>query len=1773
VALNLDDGLLDQFEKLPDAEAKQMFSAMTPDERSQLSAYMPGWKERKAAANVAPGSAAISAAPEALSSQPLFTDASVPASFQPETSSQLAQPPIASPWQEAPEPGLMDRAAEHVRTFDQKQSALGFGATLTHPMQTLENVQQHITGPAVETFQEKVGAPVVNKAAEGYRAFGDLVNIDMSTPELLMRSFASVGAGPTYESMSEKDRLHAVNMLESYLGTTGTAFALGTTQELGKLPLLLAGGEVVEGAGIIGQGAAKLGITPQTAEMFPYFTRLLGQAGKALGQTVGGAVEGFAFGAAEALLNKNKPVGETVATSTLGGAGLSAAAGAVPAIANVAAESGVVQGAAHAASAGARAVGQFAKDTAQAAKVGAQQLFKPYTSDVLALVTPEGAAGLVKDLYGMVEEAISMPVPAKSELAREGTPMMVPIKGALPEDFKPTIALPHVDAEGNPTLAVVEINIGEPGRFISIPDDQHADDVLRELGVEVKAHAPQNGDEVIAKADELAPDTRAKKELIRSKPTTGSGTAPGRKRTPAPNPDAPPPGNPELPPMVAVRSGNKVKLKAAAPEAPVSPSALPELGDDVSVAVGPDRVTGTVEGKTPDGKYVVRTDRDEVMTVTESQVARLKQGAQANVQRRLADGGFDVFFDNEDVREFLISRKVFSAKQFAKALGVSEVEAMRALEALEGVAGVKKTIHENGRITYEPSVHKLRAREAQEVWNIARNERLSPNEVFPDANPRVGHAYGHLDEAPTSTNPKVNAETGAPTGEPLMVETPAPAPGPHEPDIKALEETLAREKELNERLKREANEPPPKGGEDLPPTSRWKRGDAVFTGKTTGEQAQHGRVIGKGNRPGYVAVQVRQTVRDAAGKVVVRAQTVHVPETQLHPINVAKNNALFKKHGIALPRPLNAADIPDDVAHEFEATRKLADALRNANRSLPTKVADSLYRNLVPPHFRGPLEQRLKIQQLLAAKQVGSPDDIFADLTDALGGSKEVRKAFDVDVAKVAEGRLSPAEMQDKYGDRWTTFRDAVMEPFIKERALIEQRLTELGALPQSIRELREDGSMDEYVARMYRAYTDRANWPKHVTQDVIDNAIGEIVKLKKEHGEFVDPTVITAEIMRILQKEDPLKALIHSDLIPRTSKLRNSDSLKRRTDLPDWVRELMGEETSGAIRMAQSLANGRSNLVNLEAWKDIADARVIGPDGKEFNPYWSPGWRPDLPIAIPNDPRLYGKAAGGFTDENYGQLVNLPKFTDNTMAWLHDTIGWMKFNEVAAGGFKVWITNTMGNVLFSRLAGGLDLLRPRESGMAFRDALKAFWEHKEVRNGIRRSGELADYIREAQEFGAIMSGFGQSEMLGKGGDVQRMMREALNTLPNEASLFDYLRFFGKKVTAKGADGKAWIANAYDQIDQVFKLANYISLKKKFARKYGTGPGMNEKAAQMAAYRINQSFPNPVAPVPLADKARKNAVGLAAKYGTYAAESARIFGSLPFRMAPYRLEKDAATGIAKWIPNEERAELPIRLAASAAIAYGLWGDKGALGHARRLNGITDEEVELAKKSLTNEQARYRPTLIALPWRDSKNRAQLLDATSWLDPAKYLSGHGHDPIANRILANVLTAPVAGGFSEAAMQAVLERINLVKARRVVQPLPGNDALTEMANLGVELSLIPKAPMSLAKDLEQMTTDDPYRERLTGPQVAENAFVKVLPVTTDPDVISPSRAASARETTMELQQQLRKNFARIILNRKMKMPEKMRRIKAAADEALAAGVDIQEINDAMMATENVQ
>jgi hypothetical protein len=38
-------------------------------------------------------------------------------------------------------------------------------------------------------------------------------------------------------------------------------------------------------------------------------------------------------------------------------------------------------------------------------------------------------------------------------------------------------------------------------------------------------------------------------------------------------------------------------------------------------------------------------------------------------------------------------------------------------------------------------------------------------------------------------------------------------------------------------------------------------------------------------------------------------------------------------------------------------------------------------------------------------------------------------------------------------------------------------------------------------------------------------------------------------------------------------------------------------------------------------------------------------------------------------------------------------------------------------------------------------------------------------------------------------------------------------------------------------------------------------------------------------------------------------------------------------------------------------------------------------------------------------------------------------------------------------------------------------------------------------------------------------------------------------------------------------MKMPEKMRRIKAAADEALAAGVDIQEINDAMMATENVQ
>lgn len=700
-------------------------------------------------------------------------------------------------------------------------------------------------------------------------------------------------------------------------------------------------------------------------------------------------------------------------------------------------------------------------------------------------------------------------------------------------------------------------------------------------------------------------------------------------------------------------------------------------------------------------------------------------------------------------------------------------------------------------------------------------------------------------------------------------------------------------------------------------------------------------------------------------------------------------------YGINMPIPEGAIQVsgPSDLTKEIEFARNFAKRI-GTQKNLIEKVFDNTVGTLWHEINRGPSMLRGTLLQMYSAK--GGVRGEAAEIVHTLLphfkqgiNSKPAQELVDVlharMTAKPGEA-ISPADQKlidwaNKYPEEAAGAGRLVKGLMDEKKANSEWLAKRFPG--ESIAELegaRLTGDESEYLKSMYKLFEDRQKWIPHVQKnlpDVWQNAIETIVTTEKARGNNVGLWQTERALAKVLREasnpEDVVSGLVSSGVLDK--KAANSFLHKKELSAP--IKALLGEETSGILRLGNSIAAQRSLKTTIQAGDALAQT-----------PYWSRGPRGDLPVQIPNN-RAYGAAAGGFTTPEFARLVS-PEKNGETVTILNKIVSFAsskwKSNVTVYGGPSVWVNNFVRNFKPAILSGGLDPYNPVASAEGFLEAAKAMHA---ARTDMTVNGP-AKLLIEARQMGGFGPGFAGSEV--KGADMRlrdKVMRELMDA-KGPANVLERInsikRNFQESVDTKTENVRA----AYDAIDQWWKLGSYINLRKKFISQ-----GMElHDAAALAAERVYQSFPFFNLQSETVDKLRRGIAGPLAPFLTSKIEDWRING-----MAAVRVGRTIQGMVTGQNTKDSEPDLLYRVAAAATI-FG--AAKGYWETMRRMNGIPDDVVEKAKQNIPLREKGNRPGLVALPQLDAKGRVQFLDLTSWED--MLMSSKG--PVQNTWMQNFL-----------------------------------------------------------------------------------------------------------------------------------------------------------------------
>jgi hypothetical protein len=683
-------------------------------------------------------------------------------------------------------------------------------------------------------------------------------------------------------------------------------------------------------------------------------------------------------------------------------------------------------------------------------------------------------------------------------------------------------------------------------------------------------------------------------------------------------------------------------------------------------------------------------------------------------------------------------------------------------------------------------------------------------------------------------------------------------------------------------------------------------------------------------------------------------------------------------------------------------------------------------RQLVGAHARGPKDAgELILMQRASAVLGESTKDVFNRLRELV--PKKQRFGFDKDFARYAAGdKLAADALKTKYPKAWAQVEE-LGNKLLQERDANHNELRALGFLPDEVAPLIENGVFDKYLARSYLSYVlPPGEWAKYVRKNRMD-LVGDAAKYLKDKFPNWPDSEIAAELTRIVQAQDPLDAYQGSIL---NSKGKSQNALKKRDDIPQPIRALMGEVESGTYKLAVSLGNQRALLANARMWNEI----VANP--AMFSKVASPDMHP---VPLPDSPRHFGPAAGGYvTPHLYEALVNLPKAIESGPQWLRSIIGFTKGNEVALGGAGPWFNAIMGNTfIYSELAGGISPTNPGRMGKYLLKAMKELHSY-----GKNPTGD--NWVMSAKRYGTDASGVGGLEFDPSSNVAEELFGDMLREGTAKTGQ-DIVAGWSKRIAHTLKKGYGTVGRKYDLVDRTYKLANFMAIVDREGAK-----GMDIRAAMKhASYRVNQSFPAPDKQGPLPQRISRGMPGLFAKYGTFYMENLRVMGMLPKRML-------------------EEPDLRWRLLRSTMLMGGLWGYNSL---NRYMAGITQDEIDKLEARQSDGSKYYKPLTFVAGWRNSKGDPMVWDLTQMVPLGTLLGGHPDDAAFKRILGNLIAGGFDSGVAENEVNGFLARTGLVRpVRQPSDMMPGEDRTLQALQMAWDFGLAPKAPERIYEALRK-------------------------------------------------------------------------------------------------------
>jgi len=881
---------------------------------------------------------------------------------------------------------------------------------------------------------------------------------------------------------------------------------------------------------------------------------------------------------------------------------------------------------------------------------------------------------------------------------------------------------------------------------------------------------------------------------------------------------------------------------------------------------------------------------------------------------------------------------------------------------------------------------------------------------------------------------------------------------------------------------------------------------------------------------------------------------------------IFKERLVFEKSMRELleaPRPRTAPEPPPAVPPERDYApmeyADLADAIESIKENLgkDDSLLQKIYKGVVSNHLRGPTAWAAFKTSLRASEVLQrSSEEIVRAAQKRFGN--EFLSTVDRKLDAYFKGYMTLDKVVEELPVELRAEAYRFAQELNTEKMLNEQKMRELGILDPDAY-LRDSGLEDLYLARRYLLYAlPQGRWARALKdksmQHILERGVDYIYDvLKKANPDKVVDGVVTEvgltrdevvyEVLELLKERDPLAVIREG-----RTRLSPLKSLIARKDIPEPIRELLGEVHSGMFNIAHTLGTQRSLIARHTLYRDFA-----------ANPAnWSP--RPNEALGhmyqIPENRRVFGDMAGKYvTKEAYEGLLTLQQTGVMSHRLLSTVAAVIKGNQTAMGGVGPLLNSTFGNLWSGLLAGGLDPTNIRRSGRAMYYAVRALFDHMEDPTGTTGYGWI---VNEARLYGADFFGFSHEEV----GNpfARKLVRDWDKILPDggEKDLFYIWKKINEYTFENYRNLQEKLGVALDMNDRLFRIQSYIALREKFlkdfadnplkseivreglldkrfldafmARKEGGGPFPRQLGKETGdprkiklLYDIQKLYFEGGLPKDLDAKALKAmtedpyvrevtaaAAKLAARRINQSFWNPTFIGPELDKLrkgavgivAPYATAAFETARINGMLPSRLKNEKDLRwrLLAGTAMVSTAFGANSLLRH---YNGISDAEVDAARDSIPDRVRVFRPFLLGMAWRDAEGRVQFWDYSRQFDPLRYFAGDPSDNIAKRFIANLLVSPVEGGGADEAVRQLEDAVGLATnmAKKRSTRLSDSEA-EKLMNLLFDRGLAPgllRGAYTAARNSDLIGGRPPTVEKLTPAQAVVRAvgISNIVPV----------------------------------------------------------------------------